>query len=164
MDDKLAQQVFEELLPSLEALDTKCAAILQFLKTKGIVTDDELAPYFEQAGNASSVRWRAARVRINHLLSATQASEKEKDKDKASSSSEASEKKSEATIVKQSTEADAGKSEKDGSAGQKNADTAQANAASNIENQRNADQKESQSAEREQKDRQPLEHGDKDAA
>ncbi len=69
MDDKLAQQVFEELLPSLEARDTKCAAILQFLKKKGIASDDELAPYFEQAGNASSVRWRAARVRINHLLS-----------------------------------------------------------------------------------------------
>ena len=162
MDDKLAQQVFEELLPSLEALDTKCAAILQFLKTKGIVTDDELAPYFEQAGNASSVRWRAARVRINHLLSATQASEK--DKDKASSSSEASEKKSEAAVVKQSTEADAGKSEKDGSVGQKSADTAQANPVSNIENQRNGDREESQSAEREQKDRQPLEHEGKDAA
>jgi len=25
MDDKLVRQVFEELLPSLEALDTKCA-------------------------------------------------------------------------------------------------------------------------------------------
>jgi hypothetical protein len=162
MYDKLAQQVFEELLPSLEALDTKCAAILQFLKTKGIATDDELAPYFEQAGNASSVRWRAARVRINHLLSTTQASEK--NKDKASSPSEASEKKSEPSVAKQSTEADAGKSEKDGSEGQKTADNAQANAVSNIENQRNGDQEESQSPGREQKDRQPLEHEDKDAA
>jgi hypothetical protein len=71
MDEKAAQEVFDELLPALEALDTKCAAILQFLKDKGIASDDELVPYLEQAGNGSSVRWRVARVRINHLLSAT---------------------------------------------------------------------------------------------
>jgi hypothetical protein len=56
-------------------LDTKCAAILQFLKDKGIANEDELAPYFEQAGNASSVRWRVTRVRINHLLSTTKTAE-----------------------------------------------------------------------------------------
>ena len=56
MDEKLAKQVFDELLPSLEALDTKCAAILQFLKNKRIANDDELAAYFAEAGNASSVR------------------------------------------------------------------------------------------------------------
>ena len=75
MDEKVAQQLFDELLPSLEALDTKCAAIRQFLMDKGIASEAELAPYFEQAANASSVRWRAARVRINHLLSTANAEE-----------------------------------------------------------------------------------------
>jgi hypothetical protein len=75
MDEKVAQQLFDELLPSLEALDTKCAAIRQFLMDKGIANEAELAPYIEQAGNASSVRWRAARVRINHLLSTAKAEE-----------------------------------------------------------------------------------------
>jgi hypothetical protein len=75
MDEKVAQQLFDELLPSLEALDTKCAAIRQFLMDKGIASEVELAPYFEQAANASSVRWRAARVRINHLLSTAKAEE-----------------------------------------------------------------------------------------
>ena len=110
MDDKLLQQVFEELLPSLEALDTKCAAILQFLKNKGIATDDELAPYFEQAGNASSVRWRAARVRINHLLSTPQAEEKGKDKE--TSSSQSAEKTAEPSASKKSTEAKTENAEK----------------------------------------------------
>jgi hypothetical protein len=109
VDDKLVRQVFEELLPSLEALDTKCAAILQFLKNKGIANDDELAPYFEEAGNASNVRWGAARLRINHLLSTTQAAEK----DKGTSSSQAPEKKPEPTVVKKSTDIEGGKAEKD---------------------------------------------------
>jgi hypothetical protein len=147
MDDKLVRQVFEELLPSLEALDTKCAAILQFLKNKGIANDDELAPYFEEAGNASNVRWRAARVRINHLLSTTQAAEQ----DKGTSSSQSPEKKSEPTVVKKSTDTEGGKAEKDKGDVQKTTD-AHAEVASNTDHQRKVDQEESKAAGREQKD------------
>ncbi len=158
MDDKLLQQVFEELLPSLEALDTKCAAILQFLKTKGIATDDELAPYFEQAGNASSVRWRAARVRINHLLSTPQAEEK----DKGKQSGEASEKSPEPS-AKKSTGAEGEKPEKDEGELQKTTNNVQTESASSGE-PRKEGQKDDQSSQREQKDRQSSEHEDKNAA
>lgn len=70
MDVQVAQELLNELGSSLENLEAQQAALMQFLKDKGIVTDEELAPYLNQAGNASSVRWRAAHVRLEHLFSA----------------------------------------------------------------------------------------------
>ena len=81
INQDVAQEILHELFSSLEALDTQCTAMLQFLKDKGIAKEEELAVHFEQAGNASSVRWRAARVRIDHLLSsAVKAEERESPK------------------------------------------------------------------------------------
>jgi hypothetical protein len=68
MDRAAVEQLLDELLSSIEALETRGAAILQFLKDEGYATEDQLAPYMEQAGNASSVRWRAARLRMMSLL------------------------------------------------------------------------------------------------
>jgi hypothetical protein len=68
MNSEAMKEVLNELFSHLERLETQNEAILQFLKEKKRVTDKQLAPYLEQAGNASNVRWRAARVRINHLL------------------------------------------------------------------------------------------------
>jgi len=69
MDEEILQQIFDELLSSFEPLETQAAALVQFLKAKGIASDQELAPFLDQAGNASNVRWRAARVRIRSLIS-----------------------------------------------------------------------------------------------
>src|SRR4029077_1310671 len=69
MDEAILQQIFDELFSSLEPLETQNAALLQFLKAKSIATDEELAPYLEQAGNASNVRWRGVRVRAGALIS-----------------------------------------------------------------------------------------------
>jgi len=69
MDTAVVEQLLDEMLASLEELETKATATLQYLKDKGPVTDEDLAPYFEQAGNASNVRWRAARLRMMSLLS-----------------------------------------------------------------------------------------------
>jgi hypothetical protein len=80
MDEAVLQEVFEELFQSLETGETQSAAILQFLKAEGIANDENLAPYFEQASKASSVRWVATRARINRLLSAvTKPTEKSAD-------------------------------------------------------------------------------------
>jgi uncharacterized protein YcaQ len=68
MDADLAQELLNGLGSSLESLETQQAALMQLLKEKGIVTDEQLAPYLSQAGNASSVRWRAARVRLERLI------------------------------------------------------------------------------------------------
>ncbi|MGD0890738.1 MAG: hypothetical protein ABR923_04320 [Terracidiphilus sp.] len=69
MNADLAQEMLNELGSSLENLETQQAALLQFLKDNGKVTDDQLAPYLAQAGKASSVRWRAAHIRLDRLIS-----------------------------------------------------------------------------------------------
>jgi hypothetical protein len=69
VNDDIAQEILHELFSSLEALETQSTAILQLLKDKGLATEQELALHLEQAGNASNVRWRAAQVRIDHLVS-----------------------------------------------------------------------------------------------
>ena len=69
MDEKIVQEILHDLFASLEALDTQSTAILQFLKDKGIASEEELASHLEQAGKGSSVRWVGVRVRMNYLLS-----------------------------------------------------------------------------------------------
>jgi uncharacterized low-complexity protein len=69
-DGKVGGELLDELFSALEDLETQSAGILQFLKDKGLATDKELAPYLEEAANASEVRWRAARLRMDALLAA----------------------------------------------------------------------------------------------
>jgi hypothetical protein len=76
MDEQQAEQLVDELFPFFEAMETRIAAVLQFLKAKGLATDEDLAPYLEQAGDASNVIWRAARIRTMSLLSSAIASQK----------------------------------------------------------------------------------------
>ena len=85
-------EIMNELFSSFESIEARSAAILQFVKDKGIATDEELAPYLQQAADASNVRWRAARLRLEHLFSsaiksiqetAKASSEKTSEKDSA---------------------------------------------------------------------------------
>jgi hypothetical protein len=94
MDSKIAEQILDELAPTFERIESQSAAILQFLKEKGIATDEELAPYFEKASAASSVRWRALRVRMGRLFSMAEKSDaeaqtKERSEEKATKESPA---------------------------------------------------------------------------
>src|SRR6202035_3448598 len=63
------KEVLVELFSLLESLETQSLALTQFLKDQGIATDEKLAPYLDRAGNTSSVKWRAARARMQYLLS-----------------------------------------------------------------------------------------------
>jgi hypothetical protein len=81
-NNNIVQEILHDLFSSLEALESQNTAILQFLKDKGIATDEELASHLEQAGNASGVRWRGVRVRADYLFaSAIKAAEQAAEKD-----------------------------------------------------------------------------------
>ena len=84
-NNNFVQEIFHDLFSSMEALETQNTAVLQFLKDKGIATDEELASHLEQAGDASSVRWRGVPVRADYLFAsavkaAEQAAERESTK------------------------------------------------------------------------------------
>ena len=66
--DNPVEQVLSDLFQYFETLEAQNAALLQFLKGQKIVTDKKFASYLEQAVTASNVKWRAARVRMEHLL------------------------------------------------------------------------------------------------
>jgi hypothetical protein len=68
MDREAIKEVLDILFSNLEKLETDTEAIKQFLKEKQKVSHDQLAPYLDQAGKASYVRWLAARVRVEYLL------------------------------------------------------------------------------------------------
>jgi hypothetical protein len=68
MSENAMQEVLKDLLLHLEELETQNGAIILLLKDKGIATDQEFAPHIEKAGNASNVKWRAARARMEHLF------------------------------------------------------------------------------------------------
>ena len=68
MDSQSIKEILNGLYSHLERLETQNTAILLFLKEKKRVTDKQLAPYLEQAGNAANVKWRAERVRMEYLL------------------------------------------------------------------------------------------------
>src|ERR1700730_13704611 len=76
------KEILDELFSLLETLETQSLALTQFLKDQGIATDAKLAPYLDRAGNASSVKWRAARARMQYLLSPVPKQTKEEEKDK----------------------------------------------------------------------------------
>src|SRR5215470_5392432 len=66
--DVSLKEVLEDLYTLLEGIETQNIALMQFLTDQKIAPEDKLRPYLEQAGNASSVKWRAARARMNHLF------------------------------------------------------------------------------------------------
>jgi hypothetical protein len=91
MDSAIIDEILEELSSALQRAEAQSTAILEMIKEEGIAKEDELAPYLQRANEASSVRWRATRVRIGHLLSGlekreqqakNEAKEKEEHKEK----------------------------------------------------------------------------------
>jgi hypothetical protein len=68
LNEENINAILREVFSSLEPLETQSSAVLQFLKAKGLATDEDLAPFLEQASNAASVRWRATRVRTEALV------------------------------------------------------------------------------------------------
>jgi hypothetical protein len=95
------KEILDELFSLLESLEAQSLALTQFLKDQGIATDKKLAPYLDRAGNASSVKWRAARARMQYLLSPVPKQASDPQKDQSKDDNKEPEK---ASIEKQSTD------------------------------------------------------------
>ena len=76
------KEVLSELFALLETQETNSAAVLQLLKDQGIASDEKLSTYLDQAGRASNVKWRAARMRMEYLLTPIQKESAGNDKSK----------------------------------------------------------------------------------
>ena len=83
------KEVLSELFALLEAQETNSAALLQLLKDQGIASDEKLSTYLDQAGRASNVKWRAARMRMEYLLTPIQKETAGKEKSKHAEPKEA---------------------------------------------------------------------------
>jgi hypothetical protein len=68
MSEDSTKQIFNDLFRHLEVLETQNAAMLQFLKDKKVIKESQFDSYLEQAATATDVKWRAARVRMEHLF------------------------------------------------------------------------------------------------
>lgn len=95
------KEILDELFSLLESLEAQSLALTQFLKDQGIATDKKMAPYLDRAGNASSVKWRAARARMQYLLSPVPKQASDPQKDQSKDDNKEPEK---ASIEKQSTD------------------------------------------------------------
>ena len=89
MQPDTLKEVLSELFALLETQETNSTAVLQLLKDQGIASDEKLATYLEQAGNASNVRWRAARMRMEYLLTPIQKEAADNNKSKQAQPKEA---------------------------------------------------------------------------
>ncbi len=93
------KEILSELFALLEAQETTSAALLQLLKDQGIASDEKLSTYLDQAGRASNVKWRAARMRMEYLLTPIQKETADKDKSKQAESKEAQSKEAQSPEV-----------------------------------------------------------------
>jgi hypothetical protein len=134
------KEILEELFSLLETMETQSLALTQFLKDEGIATDEKLAPYLDRAGNASSVKWRAARARMQYLLSPvakkTDNQEKNKEKEKNNQEQNKKEEPEKPPAQKQSADKPATKQDKP-----KDSDDVPKAAAGNVNANTDKDQK-----------------------
>lgn len=68
MDPKVIDEILDALLTPLETAESRSAALLELLRESGTIADEQLAPFLEQAENASEIKSRALRLRLKRIL------------------------------------------------------------------------------------------------
>lgn len=140
MDSGITDEILEVLSSTLQRAEAQSAAILEFVKEKGIAKEDELATYLERANAASSVRWRATRVRLAHLLAGLEKREQQGEEERRQKQESVEEKASE---PKQKSEEGrkekGGESKTDGASGMKTTKPADLDQAKQMEKPKTAE-------------------------
>lgn len=68
MDEKLIDEILDAVLPPIEAAESQTNALIQLLRERGILTDDDFHRFQEQAENASEIKSRAMRLRLKRIF------------------------------------------------------------------------------------------------
>jgi hypothetical protein len=130
------KEVLSELFALLETQETNSTAVLQLLKDQGIASDEKLSTYLDQAGRASNVKWRAARLRMEYLLTPSQKQTSDNNKSKEAPPTEAQPKE-----MSTSAEEDKCKNQRQENGNEKKEAQAKAKSAGNANAQESPDQK-----------------------
>jgi hypothetical protein len=68
MDEKLTDELIEAILSPLEAAEARSLALVRALTESGLLREQQLQPFLDQADSASEIKGRGLRIRLKRVI------------------------------------------------------------------------------------------------